>query len=231
MTRPSLLVIVRHGESARNVAKTGNVFFADDESRRSVRGVADHQISLTEEGLRQARETGVALAQQYGSFDAVYHSGYRRTRETADALLAGFAARVSLRSNLFIRERDTGYAYDMTTAEAEAAFPYLDEYWQTSGSFFARPPGGESIAQVVERVHSFMDILIRDHTGERILVVTHGGTLRAFLFLLEYWDYEQAERSMLTDRPHNCGVTSYVYDETHKQLTLSAYDQVLWRRG
>ena len=43
----------------------------------------------------------------------------------------------------------------------------------------ARPPGGESIAQVVERVHSFIDILIRDRAGERVLVITHGGTLRA----------------------------------------------------
>jgi broad specificity phosphatase PhoE len=232
MNRPALLVLVRHGESLRNVAKTGNVFFADDESRRSVRGVADHQIPLTEEGLRQARETGSALAEQFGSFDAVYHSGYRRTRETAVALLEGFAdsvrARMQTRQSLFIRERDTGYAYDMTTTEAEVAFPYLDEYWKTSGSFFARPPGGESIAQVVERVHSFMDILIRDHAGERVLVVTHGGTLRAFRFLLEHWSYEQAESSMRTDPPHNCGATSYVYNEAERRLTLHAYDRVLW---
>ena len=35
--RPSLLVLVRHAESARNVAKKGNRFFLDDESRRPYR--------------------------------------------------------------------------------------------------------------------------------------------------------------------------------------------------
>ena len=233
MERPALLVLVRHGESVRNVAKKGNVFFADDESRRSVRGIPDHQICLTEEGHRQARVTGVALSERFGSFDALYHSGYRRTQETADAILSGLAPpvrdRLSPQANLFIRERDTGFAYDMTTQEAEAAFPYMQEYWQTTGSFFARPPGGESIAQVVERVHSFIDILIRDRAGERVLVVTHGGTLRAFRFLLERWDYVQAERSMHNAPPDNCGVTTYVYSREHNHLMLEEYNRVYWR--
>lgn len=233
MERPSLLVLVRHGESVRNVAKKGSVFFADDESRRSVRGIPDHQISLTAEGARQARVTGLALSDRFSSFDALYHSGYQRTIQTANGLIDGFAPDVQERlipqANLFIRERDTGFAYDMTTQEAETAFPYMHEYWQTTGSFFARPPGGESIAQVVERVHSFLDILIRDRAGERVLVVTHGGTLRAFRFLLEQWDYDQAERSMQADPPDNCGVTTYVYSPERKHLTLQEYNRVYWR--
>lgn len=233
MQRPSLLVLVRHGESVRNVAKKGNVFFADDESRRSVRGTPDHQISLTAEGRRQAQVTGRALGERFGSFDALYHSGYRRTIETAEELLAGFGREVQQQlvpqANLFIRERDTGFAYDMTTQEAEAAFPYMREYWQTTGSFFARPPGGESIAQVVERVHSFLDILIRDRAGERVLVITHGGTLRAFRFLLEQWDYAQAERSIHADPSDNCGVTTYTYSRERGHLTLQEYNHVYWR--
>ena len=97
MDRPSLLVLVRHGESARNVAKKGPVFFPDDESRRSVRGIPDHRISLTPEGHRQARATGVALAERFGSFDAIYHSGYSRTIETAAGLLSGFPEEVQAR--------------------------------------------------------------------------------------------------------------------------------------
>jgi len=34
MTRPALLVIVRHAESVRNQAKKGSVYFADDAARR-----------------------------------------------------------------------------------------------------------------------------------------------------------------------------------------------------
>jgi broad specificity phosphatase PhoE len=225
-------VLVRHGESLRNVAKKDSVFFADDESRRSVYGVADHRIPLTVEGKRQAIATGVKLYERFGSFDAVYHSGYQRTIETAEGLLAAFpeAARRSMipQANLFIRERDAGYSYDMTTNEAEAAFPYMREYWQTTGSFFARSPGGESIAQVVERIHSFLDILVRDRSGERVLVVTHGQALRAFRFLLEHWSYDQAETLMHSDPAHNCSVTSYLYSQERRHLVLEEYNRVYW---
>ena len=103
--------------------------------------------------------------------------------------------------NLFVRERDPGFTYDMTEAEAEAAFPWLSEYWQTFGSFFARPPGGESLADVVGRVHTFLNTLFRDRAGQKVMVVTHGGTIRCFRFALERWGYEQASRWSTTRRP------------------------------
>ena len=233
MDRPALLVLVRHGQSVRNVAKKGNIFFIDDESRRSVRGIPDHRIPLTPEGERQARATGAGLAEHVGSFDVIYHSGYERTRATAEGILGAFPeeqrATTRTHANLFIREREAGWTYDMTTEEAEAAFPYMREYWQTTGSFFARPPGGESLAEVVERVHTFMDILIRDHKGERVMVVTHGGTLRCFRFLLEGWDYERADTHLEDDAPLNCSVTTYTYSRARQHLQLQEYNRVFWR--
>jgi hypothetical protein len=41
----------------------------------------------------------------------------------------------------------------MTTAEAEAAFPWLQPYWETYAPFFARPPGGERGRLSVSTVH------------------------------------------------------------------------------
>src|SRR5688572_14828574 len=92
MDRPALLVLVRHGESDRNVAKKGNVYFADDESRRAVRGVADHKIPLTAEGAQQAERTGQVLRERFGNFHYAYHSGYRRTIETTEGILRAFSA-------------------------------------------------------------------------------------------------------------------------------------------
>ncbi len=224
MDRPRLLVLVRHGESQRNVAKKGNTYFIDDESRRSVRGVADHKVPLTGTGARQAEATGRALRERFGAFDYAYHSGYRRTVETSEGILRAFSeeerAAIQVRHSLFIRERDSGHAYDMTTAEAEAAFPWLRAYWETTGSLFAHPPGGESLAQVCERVYLFLNMLFRDRAGQRILVVTHGGTLRAFRFLLERWTYEEAEVRFRSETPTNCSVTSYEYDEAARRLVL-----------
>jgi broad specificity phosphatase PhoE len=44
----------------------------------------------------------------------------------------------------------------MTTAEAESAFPWLQDYWITYGPIFGRPPGGESMADVAKRAYLLM---------------------------------------------------------------------------
>lgn len=213
--RPALLVLVRHGQSARNVAKKRNTFFLDDEARRAVRGIPDWRIPLTDEGRRQAAMTGQGLRQRYGSFDYVYHSGYARTHETTERILAawppGERAAMQVRVNPFIRERDAGYAYDMTTDEAEQAFPWLQEHWRTFGPWFGRPPGGESLSDVAGRVYLFLNMLFRDRAGQRVLAVTHGGTLRCFRFLLERWTFEDIAREWDTYRTPNCCVTTYTF--------------------
>ena len=65
----------------------------------------------------------------------------------------------------------------------------------------ARPPGGESLADVTGRVHEFLNALFRDHAGQKIMIVTHAGTLRCFRFLLEGWTYSQAHRWPDGDSP------------------------------
>jgi 2,3-bisphosphoglycerate-dependent phosphoglycerate mutase len=232
LTRPALLVLIRHGQSERNVAKKHNRFYLDDEARKAVRGVPDHLIPLTDEGRRQATLTGVAIRDAFGTFDYVFHSGYTRTVQTAEHILGAYPpgdrAQVVVRHHLFIRERDTGYAYDMTDAEATVAFPWLQDYWSTFGPFFARPPGGESLAQVCERVSAFLQKVARTMAGRRILVVTHGGTLWCFRYVLERWTYEEAERRFRTETNPNCSVTWYRYDDDAKRLRLEEAGRVFW---
>lgn len=231
--RPALLVLVRHAESARNVAKKGNTFFLDEESRRAVRGVPDDHVPLTDEGRRQAEVTGRALREQFGTFDCVYHSGYRRTQETAEQLLASCSpdehAATRVRQHVFLRERDAGWTYDMTTAEAEAAFPWLQAYWETFGAFFARPPGGESLADVAQRAHLFLGQLFRERAGQRVLLVSHAGTLRVLRFLLEKWTYDEFLVRFRDDQVPNCAVTTYERDATSGRLELRGLNVVHWR--
>jgi broad specificity phosphatase PhoE len=232
MNRPSLLVLVRHGQSERNVVRKQNRFYLDDESRKAVKGIPDHRIALTDEGHRQALATGTALRREFGTFDVVFHSGYVRTVQTAEGLLAAYTpeerAAMTIRHHLFIRERDGGHAYDMTDAEASAAFPWLQEYWNTFGPFFARPPGGESLAQVCERVYAFLQKVARTMAGTRILIVTHGGTMWCFRYVLERWTYEEAERRFQTESNPNCAVTSYAYDEAAGRLLLGHRARVFY---
>ncbi len=228
MKHPSLLVLVRHAESERNVAKKGNVFFTDDESRKALRATADHHVPLTDLGHRQAEAAGRALRERHGRFDAVYHSGYARTRQTTEGILSAWPdderAAMPVAHDLFVRERDTGYGWDMTTSEAEAAFPYLQEYWRTVGPFFARPPGGESVAQVCERVQMFLDRVEVAHPDARVLVVTHGVTLRAFRYLIEGWDYDTMETHLREHAPRNASITAY--ESKGDGLRLVEYDAV-----
>jgi broad specificity phosphatase PhoE len=233
MDRPSLLVLIRHGESERNKAKKGATYFADEYARKDVEGIPDHKIALTPEGWDQARKTGVKLAERFGAPDYLYHSGYRRTKETAEGILEAYGddemARIKVRSNHFIRERDSGFAYDMTTEEAEANFPYLKKYWETFGGFLARPPGGQSLADKTEEVYLFLNMLFRDRAGQKVFVVTHGGTLRCFRFLLEHWDYERATKWPPGQSPENCGVTVYEFDPHAGRLLPRDYNTVYWK--
>jgi broad specificity phosphatase PhoE len=230
--RPALLVLVRHGQSQRNVVKKANRFYLDDEARKSVRGVPDHLIELTDEGRRQAQVTGAAIRERYGIFDYVVHSGYRRTVQTCDEILAAYTAeersRMPVRHHLFVRERDAGHAYDMTDAEAQAAFPWLNDYWTTFGPFFARPPGGESLADVCERVYAFLQKLSRTMAGRRVMVVTHGGTIWCFRYVLERWTYEEAERRFRTETNPNCSVTTYAYDPAAARLEPGETARIYW---
>jgi broad specificity phosphatase PhoE len=231
--RPAVLVLVRHAESARNVAKKGNTFFLDDESRKAVQGIADHHVPITDEGRRQAELTGRALRAEFGAFDYVYHSGYRRTQETAEHLLAAYTVEereaMRVRHHLFLRERDAGWTYDMTTVEAETAFPWLQGYWDTFGRFFARPPGGESLAELAERVYLFLGMLFRDRAQQRVLVVSHGGTLRVFRYLLERWTHDEFLERWESEPVPNCAVTSYAFDPAAGRLMLQGLNVVHWK--
>jgi broad specificity phosphatase PhoE len=232
--RPALLVIVRHAESIRNQIKKDTVYFADDAARRVVRGTPDHQMELTDAGHEQARQTGEAVRKRFGVFDCVYTSGYTRTEQTAQALLSAYSdderARTPIERNLYIRERDPGYTYDMTEAEAASAFPWLEEYWQTFGGFFSRPPGGESLADVSSRVDTFLSMLYRERPGQRVLVVAHGGTIRCLRFVLERWEYGKVAQLLRDDPPKNCGVTTYRVG-TDGELELDEYNRVYWTVG
>jgi broad specificity phosphatase PhoE len=228
MDRPKRLILIRHAESERNKIKRGTTYFADEEARKTVEGRADYKIGITDEGWRQARDTGIYLRDRFPKPEYVYHSGFERTLRTTDGILEAYPEEergsIRIRMNAALAERHPGYGYDMTTDQAEEHFPYLKGYWQTFGGFFATPPGGESLAQVTERVYRFLGMLFRDRAGEEVWVVTHGGTLRCFRFLLEHWDYDQALAWPPGQSPHNCGITVYEYDCNARRLVLTEYN-------
>src|SRR5260370_13240241 len=83
----SNLVLVRHGESVRNLAKAK----AEAKKLESYGdGTRDMDVELTDLGQRQARKTGERIRQYLGfAFQRGFASPYRRTVQTAELVLAG----------------------------------------------------------------------------------------------------------------------------------------------
>jgi probable phosphoglycerate mutase len=230
INRPEQVIFIRHAESARNKAKKGNTYFADEEARSANAGIPDYRIPLSPEGILQAERTGVYLRDWFGAPDYAYHTGYVRTESSLQGILAAFSPevrdKIQVRMSPFMRERDPGYTYDMTTEEAERTFPWLYDHWETFGGFFSRPPGGESLSDVSQRVYLGLNALFRDRAGKKVWVVTHGGTLRAIRFILERWTYQQALKWPKGESPANCGITVYNFDRTLGRLVLQEYNTV-----
>jgi broad specificity phosphatase PhoE len=118
---------------------------------------------LNETGRRQARE----LAEQLRDvpFDAVYASDLRRASETAAIVAAPHGVPIVVDADL--REIDIGSWSGLTRAEIEARFPNGER------------PDGETREQHAARVLAAVERIARENPGRRVLLVTHGGTMRA----------------------------------------------------
>jgi probable phosphoglycerate mutase len=118
---------------------------------------------LNEAGRAQARELAEQL--QPVPFDAVYSSDLKRAHETAEIVAAPHG--VPIVADPGLREIDVGSWSGLTRAEIEERFP-------DGGR-----PDGETREQHAARVLAAVEQIARDHLGGRILLVTHGGTMRA----------------------------------------------------
>jgi broad specificity phosphatase PhoE len=219
---PGTLVLLRHAQSVRNAAKHGEIFFPDAASRDAVKGVPDHLTPLTDVGERQAPQAGSALRTRYGVPHEIFHSGYARTEATMSGLLTAYTdaerAAIKVERDWRIRERALGWCFDMTVDDVKASFPWLPEYWQTSGAFFGAPPGGESLAQVTDRVAPFLEGLHWGKAGRTTFVVSHGNTIRCMRFLIEDWSYAEVDAKRW---PPNCGMVAYRFDAAGKPILIA----------
>jgi len=231
MMTPKLLVLVRHGESVANVAKLGDVYVTEGNAAL-IKGISDHDISLTALGRHQAVMTGPLVREKYGVFDAVYDSGYVRAEQTRISLLKAYStdelAKMEIRQSWLVRERERGYTFDMTQPEALKHFPWLPDYYKINGHFYTRPPGGQNHADMCLQIDCFLRKLFDEWAGKKVMIVTHGHTIRAFRFLLEGWTPEYYHELMCRGGCviDNCGVTEYAYDCEAKNLVLKNFNQI-----
>ncbi len=147
------LYVVRHGQTPWNV-----------EGR--YQGQLDPP--LNENGLRQAGETARRLAPL--GIEAIYSSDLARAMQTAEALshLTGLPVQPDPR----LREIHQGEWQGVLIDDIRARWPAELHGWETD-PWRHHPVGGETLAQLQQRVFSAIDDIIRRHPQGRVAVFTH----------------------------------------------------------
>ncbi|SVA83552.1 uncharacterized protein METZ01_LOCUS136406 [marine metagenome] len=158
------LLLVRHGETEWNA-----------EGR--IQGHTD--IGLSEIGTEQARSLEARLAGL--NIDAAYSSDLKRTSETAKLALG--ERDVILNETPMLREYNKGAFEGMTLAEIKAQFPEEYPRYLEKDLDYA-PEGGETARDVSARMAGIIGRIKSDHLNETVLVVSHGGVLRAAMVSL-----------------------------------------------
>jgi broad specificity phosphatase PhoE len=209
---PQTLWLIRHGQSAGNVARdiaeSGGLPVIDLAWR-------DIDVPLSDLGIEQA----TAVGDWFGRLpddarpEIILCSPYVRARETARLLAesAGLGPDqgVRLRIDERLREKEFGILDRLTRFGIQQKHPELDEQRGHVGKFYFRPPGGESWCDVILRLRSLLEMMTREYAGQRVLVVGHQVIVNCMRYLLEHMD---EHRILDIDRQGdvpNCAVTSY----------------------
>jgi broad specificity phosphatase PhoE len=186
----TILFLSRHGETDWNA-----------EGR--FQGHAD--VPLNDRGRAQAR--GLAHRLEATRIDAIYSSDLARSRETAEIVADGRGLPVTALKEL--REVDVGEWSGLTREEIEARWPGRSQTWKDEGHGWLE---GETYEVMAARVVACLDRVAREHDGDRILYVGHGGTLRGVL-------------------AHARGITYVQYRRLHATIANCSLHRVAVRDG
>lgn len=210
---PEVLWIVRHGESAGNVAR--------DAARAAGRSVIeivgrDVDVPLSALGERQATALGHWFADMPPDErpTVTLVSPYVRAVHTARLIRAAgeFGQDDDMIVDERLREKEFGVLDRLTTRGVREHYPEQAEFRRLLGKFYHRPPGGESWCDVILRLRSALDTVSLHHGGERVLVVCHQVIVLCMRYLLECLTEDEI---LAIDRARdvpNCGVTEYQFD-------------------
>ena len=225
---PDRLWIVRHGESAGNVARD-----AAQAAGLPRIDIADRDVDvpLSRLGMAQADALGrwFAALDRDARPDVLLVSPYLRARQTAQRIQAagGLApAPLGPVSDERLREKEFGILDRLTRFGIEQDFPQQAELRRIMGKFYHRPPGGESWCDVILRLRSALDTISLHHGGRRVLIVGHQVVVLCLRYLLEGMD----EAGILAvDREGdvaNCSITEYAFDPRANPdgMTLHRYN-------
>jgi len=142
--------------------------------------VLPETVPLNADGREQASAAGRLFAASQLSFDRVIVSGLPRTVETATRVLAETGQAIDIETWPELQEIRGGRLSAIPDAELRAAFTALFEGMVSEDQRFL---GGESVGELMDRIHPAIARLRADPAWDTALLVLHGGVNCAILSL------------------------------------------------
>lgn len=171
------LILIRHGETEWNALG-------------KFQGCQD--ISLSKEGIIQAQY----LLNRFGSnFDYIYTSPLKRAIQTAEIISENKKIKPII--ELELREIDFGDWEGLTLKEIQNNYPEKFNQWKND-EVNAPICGGElSMKQASIRAKNALLRIAKKHKGNNIIIVAHGGIIKAGLIGLFNWDMTMYHKIIL----------------------------------
>lgn len=208
---PKRIWIVRHGESAGNVARD-----AADFAGHARIDIAERDVDVPLSPLGQQQSD--ALAAWFSALplseqpNVILASPYRRAVRTAKTIsekLPG-AQRQVVSVDERLREKEFGVLDRLTRRGIEELHPDQAEFRKILGKFYHRPPAGESWCDVILRLRSMLDTISLHYADQRVLIVAHQVVVLCMRYIIENLTEEQILQIDREGDVVNCGVTEYV---------------------
>jgi ribonuclease H / adenosylcobalamin/alpha-ribazole phosphatase len=157
---PTTTLLLRHGQTPMSVQKRYS-------------GRTDPP--LTDTGIRQAAAAAKRLAS--AGLDAIVTSPLQRAVRTAEEVAA--ATGIPVLTDEGFRETDFGAWDGLTFAEVRERWPSEVTAWLADPS--VAPPGGESFADVSERVTAALRRVLAGQARQTVLIVSHVTPIKALV--------------------------------------------------
>lgn len=189
--KPDKIFIVRHGQSVGNV------------DRKVYNNIPDYALQLTDVGNNEADAVGRKIYSLIESQSVQYYvSPFWRTRQTYLKIRKNLP---SIYSKYYEDPRIREQEWNQKLASREGYRSNEELERDNYGHFYYRFNGGESCADVFDRVSDFMGTMFRDFEKtdfpKNTIVVTHGMTMRLFLMR---WFHVSVEEFETWGNPKNC---------------------------
>lgn len=189
---------MRHGESEANLLEL-------------MYGSSDYH--LTKKGEQQAKSAGEIVKLMNFKPDVLYVSTLKRAQQTLENMGYDLSG---AEQDQRINERHLGTLEGINYHDLHRDQPDLFIEWNKDWLEY-KPGGGESHIDFEARIVSFLDDLEQKHqNGEKLLVVSHGGTMKIIFAHI----FQSNPRHFFNIEIHNCSIMRVT--KTEKRYTFDA---------